>query len=261
MTRLTIGYGTDRSQVADLHLPTSNESTTPLAVVVVIHGGFWGSAYGRELGTPLADDLAQHGVAAWNIEYRRLGSGGGWPSTLDDVGAAIDALATLAMPAAGGRLDAKSAGDGKIEPAVVVVIAPSAGAGLPPDAPGAGPQVRLQGVVSQAGVLDLAHAAEQHLGGGAVTRLLGGSSQQFPDRYEQASPYSRLPIGVPVTLVHGLDDDTVPIEQSDRYKALADARGDPVDEIRLRGVGHYEVIDVTSDAWTHCRAAALGYVG
>ena len=261
MTRLTIGYGTDRSQVADLHLPTSNESTTPLAVVVVIHGGFWGSAYGRELGTPLADDLAQHGVAAWNIEYRRLGSGGGWPSTLDDVGAAIDALATLAMPAAGGRLDL----------ARVVAVGHSAGghlavwaagrAGLPPDAPGAGPQVRLQGVVSQAGVLDLAHAAEQHLGGGAVTRLLGGSSQQFPDRYEQASPYSRLPIGVPVTLVHGLDDDTVPIEQSDRYKALADARGDPVDEIRLRGVGHYEVIDVTSDAWTHCRAAALGYVG
>jgi acetyl esterase/lipase len=260
MNRTTIGYGTDRSQVADLHLPASNESTTPLAVVVVIHGGFWGSAYGRELGTPLADDLAQHGVAGWNIEYRRLGNGGGWPSTFDDVGAAIDALATLAMAAADGRLDL----------ARVVAIGHSAGghlavwaagrAGLPPNAPGADPRVRLTGVVSQAGVLDLAHGAEHHLGGGAVPKLLGGSPHQFPDRYAQASPYSRLPIGVPATLVHGLDDDVVPIEQSDRYKAAAEARGDRVDEIRLQGVGHYELIDVASDAWARCRTAALGYV-
>jgi dipeptidyl aminopeptidase/acylaminoacyl peptidase len=61
-------------------------------------------------------------------------------------------------------------------------------------------------------------------------------------------------------LVHGVDDDVVPIEQSDRYTAAAEARGDRVDEIRLTGVGHFELIDVTSAAWAHCRSAALDYV-
>ena len=43
----------------------------------------------------LCADLVARGWAAWNIEYRRLGNGGGVPDTLDDVGAAIDHLAEL----------------------------------------------------------------------------------------------------------------------------------------------------------------------
>src|SRR4051812_50216981 len=43
----------------------------------------------------LCADLAARGWAAWNIEYRRLGNGGGVPFTLDDVGAAIDHLDQL----------------------------------------------------------------------------------------------------------------------------------------------------------------------
>ena len=31
----------------------------------------------------------------WNLEYRRVGSGGGWPATFDDVAAGIDLLADL----------------------------------------------------------------------------------------------------------------------------------------------------------------------
>ncbi len=34
----------------------------------------------------------------WNIEYRRVGDGGGWPATFEDVAAAIDHLATLDAP-------------------------------------------------------------------------------------------------------------------------------------------------------------------
>ena len=60
----------------------------------MIHGGFWRARYGRKLMRDLCHDLAGRGWAAWNIEYRRLGhgSGGGWPTTLADVGAAIDHL-------------------------------------------------------------------------------------------------------------------------------------------------------------------------
>ncbi len=41
----------------------------------------------------LAGDLLRGGWAVWNIEYRRLGNGGGWPETFADVAAAIDLLA------------------------------------------------------------------------------------------------------------------------------------------------------------------------
>ena len=62
---------------------------------MLIHGGFWKAEYGLELMDALAADLVARGWAAWNIEYRRLGNGGGVPYTLDDVGAAIDHLDQL----------------------------------------------------------------------------------------------------------------------------------------------------------------------
>ena len=259
-TPLTLAYGRDPSQVADLHLPTeSTPDGAPWPVVVVIHGGYWGSGYGRSLGTGLAGDLAEHGVAAWNIEYRRVGNGGGWPATLLDVSRAVDALADIATPAVGGRLDLDR----------VVAVGHSAGgqlamwlAGrhkLEPDAPGARPQIRVRGVVAQAGVLDLVRGAAWGLGNGAVVRFLGGTPEQVPDRYAQASPYELLPIGVPSTLVHGTKDKVVPIDQSDRYAAAATAAGDPVDEQRLKGVDHFAPIDHRMRAWATCRTAALGY--
>ena len=260
-TPLTLAYGTDPSQVADLHLPiekTTDDSKWP--VVVVIHGGYWGSGYGRSLGTGLAADLAKHGVAAWNIEYRRIGNGGGWPSTLHDVARAVDALADIADPAAGGRLDLER----------IVTVGHSAGGQLamwlaarhklPAGAPGAQPVVRVGAVVAQAGVLDLVQGAAVGLGGGAVVRFLGGTPAEVPERYAQASPYELLPIGVPSTLVHGTKDTVVPIDQSDRYAAAAIAAGDAVDEQRLYRVDHFAPIDHRMRAWAVCRTAALGYL-
>jgi acetyl esterase/lipase len=284
-----LAYGTDPSQVADLYLPTddppshaaehtgdystdrstdrsSHDATDHEAdgarwpVVVVIHGGYWGSGYGRSLGSGLAVDLAKHGVAAWNIEYRRVGNGGGWPTTLLDVARAVDALADVGDPAVGGRLDLER----------VVAVGHSAGgqlamwaAGrhtLPAGAPGAGPRVGIRAVVSQAGVLDLVRGANVGLDGGAVVRFLGGTPAEVPERYAQASPYERLPIGVPSTLVHGTKDTLVPIDQSDRYAAAAIAAGDTVDVQRLRGVDHFAPIDHRMAAWAVCRKAALGYL-
>jgi acetyl esterase/lipase len=254
----TIAYGTDQSQYGDLYLPAS--TTAKLPVVVVVHGGYWGSAYGNSLGAPLAEDLRHHGVAAWNIEYRRIGIGGGWPNTFLDVASAMDALATKVQTAAGGRLDLTK----------VVIVGHSAGgqmagwlAGrhkLSPGEVGASPVVKPIGYVSQAGVVDLVTAYEQNLGGGAVQGLMGGSPKQYPQRYAVGSPYALLPLGVPGTLVHGLADDTVPIDQSDRFAKKAKQVGDEVLEIRMPGVDHFMLIDPTTPAWAACRAAALGYL-
>ena len=65
-------------------------------MAVLIHGGFWRARYGLDLEHALAADLVARGWTVWNIEYRRIGDGGGWPETFDDVRAAISALPVAA---------------------------------------------------------------------------------------------------------------------------------------------------------------------
>jgi acetyl esterase/lipase len=45
---------------------------------------------------PLADWLAENGVASWNVDYRELKTGGGWPQTFVDWAGALSQLQTLA---------------------------------------------------------------------------------------------------------------------------------------------------------------------
>lgn len=251
---ITVAYGTDASQVADLYLPAG---TGVVPVVVVIHGGYWQKDYGNSLGAPLAEQLATEGVAAWNIEYRRVGNGGGWPTTLEDVAAAIDALAGKGQAAAGGRLDL----------AHVVTLGHSAGGmlavwaaarpQLPKGAPGAGPKVLVTGAVAQAGVLDLRTGAADGLGGGAVQSLLGGEPKQFPARYAVADPSLLVPLRVPVTLVHGTSDDVVPMDQSESYVGAARKAGDHPKLIRIDGADHFALINPDKPAGRASLDAAL----
>ena len=97
----TIRYGDHPAQFAELTVP---DGPGPWPVAVVIHGGFWRRQYDLSLGRPLAETLPLEGWAALNIEYRRVGDGGGYPATLDDVGAAIDALADVDAPLDLGRV-------------------------------------------------------------------------------------------------------------------------------------------------------------
>jgi acetyl esterase/lipase len=240
-------YGNGPHRFLELTLP---DRPAPAPVAVVLHGGFWRAAYGIELARPLAADLAGAGYAAIAVEYRRVGGGGGWPDTLDDVAAAVDALPGL--PEAD-RLDL---GD-------VTVIGHSAGghlaawlagrARLPEGSPGAGPRVRVSAAVLQAGVLDLALADAQQLGDGAVRDLLGGGPADVPQRYAAADPVRLLPTGAKVLCVHGAGDDVVPVQQSERYARAAVAAGDEV-EVRVLPGDHMVLIDPASDAWRAVRA-------
>src|SRR5436309_3329457 len=94
---IRLAYGPEALQFGELHLPESPGSGSLYPVVLLIHGGFWRALYGYTLLTSLAEDLARRGIAAWNIEYRRVGDpGGGWPATLLDVAQAADYLRTIA---------------------------------------------------------------------------------------------------------------------------------------------------------------------
>jgi acetyl esterase/lipase len=235
-------YGEDPSQYAEMLLPAGS---APAPVVVIVHGGYWRSGYGAELGQPLAADLVKHGFATVNVEYRRVGGGGGWPQTGQDVAAAVDALGTAGQQLAAGRLDLNR----------VAGLGHSAGGQLVGWlAARRSPAVALTAVVLQAGVLDLVRAADEGLGGGAVADFLGGTPTQVPDVYADASPIARLPLRVPSVCVHGRQDTTVPIDQSRRFVAAARQAGDD-SELREFDGDHFDPITVGSPAWTLCVTA------
>jgi dipeptidyl aminopeptidase/acylaminoacyl peptidase len=176
-------------------------------------------------------DLAARGWVAWNLEYRRVGDdGGGWPHTFDDVRAGIDALVAV----------------DDLPRARVVAIGHSAGGHLALWA--AGESEAVTGAVSLAGVTDLIDAHHRGLSSDATGSLLGGSPVEVPDRYAAASPMARLPIGVPMLLVHGDADENVPVEQSERFARAAAAAGDEV-ELFAGPFDHFDVIDPGGHSW------------
>ena len=221
-------YGSHRLQCADLYVP---EGDGPFPVAIVIHGGSWRAKYGRWVMRLMAADLVRRGVAVWNVGYRRIGrgEGGGWPATFDDVAAAIDALAVLGDP----RLDLDD----------VVLIGHSAGGQLALCAASRDDcAVAIDRVVALAAVTDMSKAQ-------IARDVLGGGPEQVPERYDAVDPIRRIPLPMPVLLVHGADDATIPVRRSREYAAAARAAGGDVELIEPPETGHRAHVDPRSDAW------------
>ena len=217
---MRVRYGAHPDHVVDVC-----EAADARAVVVVLHGGFWRARYGADLMDALCDDLAVRGYTAWNVEYRRVGSGGGWPTTFEDVESATDRAKETGLP--------------------LVTLGHSAGGHL---AIWAGARCGAAVAVSQAGVLDLVDAWDRVLSSRAAGELLGGSPDDVPERYAAASPAAQLPLGVRQLLVHGRRDDTVPVEMSRAYALRAREAGDEV-ELVESDEGHFECLDPASESW------------
>jgi acetyl esterase/lipase len=241
-------YGDHKSQVGDLWL--ADGGTRPdsdcVPVVVLIHGGYWRSMFTRSLMNRLARAVVARGWAAWNIEYRRtgaLGGGGGWPTTFTDVGAALDYVTRLAGVDAQRVITCGHSAGG-----CLALWAATRG-GVASDPSGDTPVVRPIAAISLAGVVDLVRGAELGLGGGAVTRFMGGSFEEHPDRYRSSSPAELLPLGIRQVLVHGLSDTVVPPSMSRDYQRVASEAGDDARYVPLDGVDHRGLIDPGGPAW------------
>jgi acetyl esterase/lipase len=238
-------YGAHPSQVGVLFLP---EGDGAHPVVVVLHGGYWRQRYDGSLMTDLCRDLAEHGWAAWNLEYRRVGGGGGWPETFEDVAAGIDVLAELSTPLDLERVAAVGHSAGG-----QLAFWAAARRTLPAGTTGADPRVRIAAVVSQAGVLDLRLAADV-APSDEPTRALLGDPDERPDVYDFASPRERLPLSLPQLLLHGDRDDTVSMRIAESYAQAALEAGDPCELVVLPDTGHFEHIDPHTKAWSIARS-------
>ena len=61
-------------------------------------------------------------------------------------------------------------------------------------------------------------------------------------------------------VLHGGNDDIVPLEISRRYVAAAKKSGDDSKLIEVAGAGHFELIDPRSSAWPVVKEAVLELV-
>lgn len=254
----TLRYGSGADHVVDVRWPSDAHAGRHAApLVVVVHGGFWRAEFDRAHAGPQSAALAEAGYAVATVDYRRVGQqGGGWPGTFDDVAALCDSVPALVAEAA----------DGRVAEGRVVLVGHSAGGHLslwaaarhrlPATSPWHRPgPLPVAGVVSLAGVCDLRAADRLRLGDDATRALLGGDRKTQPERYAEADPAGLLPLGVPLALVHGSEDQQVPVEISRSFAEQARAAGDHVELTELTGTGHFELIDPLSKAWPAVLAA------
>ena len=195
----------------------------------------------------MAAALTEAGIATWNIEYRRLGNaGGGWPGTFEDVARGADHLRKIARE---NRLDLDR----------VVSIGHSAGGHLAlwlaarPKLPKtsqlyARDPLRLKGVVDLDGPGDLKATLPMQqavCGAPVITQLLGGSPEEQPQRYREASPIEMLPLGVRQEFFAG----RMFAAQAPAYEEAAKRAGDTIDPVVMPAAGHFVFVNPGSAVW------------
>jgi acetyl esterase/lipase len=217
----TVAYGTDADQIADLRFGGGLALARPL--VLLIHGGFWRPIYDRKHTGPMSVALAEAGWTVASIEYRRVPQ---HPNlTVDDVAEAVKTL-----PEKVGRHDGR-----------VLLMGHSAGGHLALWAASKRPTPRVHGALALGPAADLMLAHEMNLGDGAALAFLG----EEPAHRADLDPKRMLSPEVGVTIVHGEEDDTVPVALSESYVASHPRAR----LVKLAGVGHFAVIDPASSAW------------
>jgi acetyl esterase/lipase len=230
-------YGSDPNQFVDIRIPAAKP---PHPVVFFIHGGYWRSIYDLTYAGHLCHALKSAGIATWNVEYRRVGNrGGGWPGTFEDLRNAYRALLEQGL---GQGADTSPQFDLKR----LCVAGHSAGGQLALCL--AAHEKSVERVFSLAGVLDLRRGWELHLSNDAVAQFLAGSPQEVPEHYREASPAEQS-IAAAQKLIHGTVDTSVPYEISQRYAEGKKKSGEKVELITLPQIGHFEIVDPSSQVW------------
>ncbi len=205
---------------ADLYRPRSSQ---PAPAVLLIHGGGWTGKDGRWQMDPIAAKLARRGYVVLNVTYR-LAPRWHYPAPVEDLQQAVKWM----------RAHAAEQG---IDPDRIAAFGYSAG-GYLAALTGLieGPESsHLRAIVAGGAPTDLTF----YPGGDLVPQFLGGTQQQIPERFREASPVNYVTKNSPPMFIyHGTADQLVKpehplamIRQLDRYQV-------PHEEYWIEGRGH-----------------------
>jgi acetyl esterase/lipase len=208
------GKGWPEALQADLYLPRRRGR---LPVVLTVHGGGWANR-SRDDMTNISEQLAQRGYAVLNLDYR-FAPRYPYPAQLLDLQQALRWITANAA-----RYD--------FDPARISAWGYSSGAHLaallgglddehlPEDATPGLP--RLRAVVAGGIPADLRSYDDSPI----VKRFLGGSLDEMPGRYAEASPVCHVSVDdAAVFLYHGKLDTLVRPDQSREYYDALTAAG------------------------------------
>lgn len=233
-----------RPMVVDIYMPAKKGGPKPL--VLYIHGGGWVGGHTRHSGAlgnfpAVLAKLASEGFVVASLEYR-LADEAHFPAQLQDARAALRFLKANAAQygidpsrtgiwggSAGGHLTALTAltcGVGYLDPAGTKAEVGSECA---------------QAAVTWYGVFDFGALAKVRKDGNdpAGAHLLGCNGACQPESYALASPVTYIdPRDPPMLLIHGEQDQVVPVAQSRLAEARLKAAGVPVQAIYIPGVDH-----------------------
>jgi len=224
-----LAYGPDPNQFLELRIP---HTPPPHPILLNIHGGYWRAKYSLTHAGHLCDALRLAGIATLNVEYRRVGNpGGGWPGTFDDIRSAY-------------RFIQQSAPQMHFDLNRLAVMGHSAGGQLALCLAAHEPSIRQ--VISLAGVVNLKKAFDLHLSNDAVVEFLGGKPTEVPEHYGEADPSELAIDRARQYLLHGADDDTVPVAFSRDYAQAKTKKGEHVELIEIPHCGHFDLIDPRS---------------
>lgn len=238
-TVTTIAYGPAPEQRVELWAAEGN-GTGPL--VVSLHGGYFEAAYDASLHVPVIRQLLADGFRVANVEYRRIGSGGGLEETVADVRAAVAAVADRAGRTAAGA------------PRGMAAFGHSAGGYLCGRLAGV-PGVEL--LLPLAAVSDLAGASRAGWDDGSIARWIGAGPDEEPEKYRAADLRAFVPTGVRHVVLHGDADTVVGAEQSRDYAAALRRAGDDARLVEIAGDGHYGFLDPREPAFAALRDELL----
>ena len=214
-------YGEESQQVVDLWLSSPSAPTA-----VLVHGGYWRAHLSKDLMGALVTHLRHLGWNVANVEYRR-GSNGAWPAPREDVAAAV-ASVRQALP--GSTL----VGIGhSVGGQLVLLVAQD-----------------LDGVVGLAPVTDVLRTHAEDLGDRAAQEYFGATPHEAPDLYQDASPVLRASFSnTPTLVVHGDNDERVPVDHTWEYVQHRSETGHPVDVLLTPRLDHLSCIDTQHPAW------------
>lgn len=243
-----MAYGGDRRQYGVLGLPARSR---PLATVVMIHGGGWLATAALRSFVPMQRALTALGYATWNLEYRGVGVGGGFPGTFEDIAAGVDRLAHVGMDTSGY--------ENSVLTDKVAFLGQSAGAHLATWAasrndhtPGGRPALEPRVVVSMGGPLNLKLAARHGLAGDIVPNFMGGMPAEVPEHYAVGDPVELVPAVCPVWAIHGEQDTVVPAEQGLSYVRSARRAGGTAYFVPVQGT-HNQLAAPAGQSWSYVR--------